>query len=209
VSFKFQVSNLKRPAGALLLIGALMVSACVTAKNVVKWSEKGSRYSAKAARIVQGYVDDGSLPDGGKLVTRLNQFSTDAKLLADAFRDGATNTVELAANLTTALDSILTTDINLIPAGAKRTAVMIALAIVDEVLHDIADSLIATANTFRHHAVFGRWVQETEQTKAAKVLKDFAKKPKLRCRDARTGRFLKMEQCKASPDTTVVERVKQ
>jgi hypothetical protein len=209
MSLKSQVSKFKKTAGASLLIGALLVSACVTAKNVVTWSEKASRYSSQAARIVQSYIDEGSAPGGAKLVTHLNHFSADAQLLANAFRNGATNTVDLAANLTTALDAIVTTDINLIPAGAKRTAVMIALAVVDEVLHDIADSLMATANTFRHHALFSRFVQEAEKTKAAATLKNFAKKPRLRCRDAKTGRFMKMEQCKASPETTVVERVKQ
>ena len=52
------------------------------------------------------------------------------------------------------------------------------------------------------------WAPQQTQT-AAETIKRFAKKPRLRCRDAKTGRFLKMEVCKKSPETTVVERVKK
>lgn len=212
MNFKFQVSSFKLIPRTLLalcvLLGSLpfMAPSCSTG-NVVKWSEKSSRYSANAARIVQTYVDDGSCPNCSTLVAGLNKFSTGADALATAFKAGGTNTVDLAANLTTALDNIIQHDILVIPAGWMRTAVLVALAIVDDALHDIAADLAAKAETLRHHAVFGRFVQQAEKSKAAETLRKFAKKPRLRCRDAATGRFLKMERCKASPESTIIERV--
>jgi hypothetical protein len=205
---KFQVSSFKfRDVASLALCATLVFQGCAPkAPKLATWSDKASRWSEKAANIIQGYVDDGSAPDAASLVKQLHSFSGDAKILGAAFRSGAANTIELAANVTSAFEQILQTDINLVPAGWRRTAVMVALSVVDEVLHDIADDLAATADALRHHVLFGRFVQQIEKSKAAEKLRAFAKKPRLRCRDAKTGKFLKMEQCKAHPETTVVER---
>jgi hypothetical protein len=201
----FQVSRFKFQVMALALCAAVLSAQTACSPNsVVKMAERvGS--SARAARpVVQSLIDQGVIGGGGaQILSRLTQISADSSTLADAFRgNDLTGAVNITARTIQTLETLIGQDAQLIPAK-HRTIVLAILASADIALHEIADWLEEQGTIHSHHAM----VRAAQQQPAAEVIKNFRKKPRLRCRDARTGRFLKMEKCKENPDTTVIERV--
>lgn len=194
-------THVSRIATSLLLVAVLVLAGCSRAQ-VASRADKVSFAAGAFAAAVQQYPG---------LAKKAEALSKDSGKLAEALRAGAANSVELAANLVDLIDDLEIDVVDAIPAGWKRTAVMVALAAVEDVLRDVANDLIAAADTYRDswNPLISSFVQQVEKSKSADTLRVFAKKPKLRCRDAKSGRFLKMEKCKESPETTVVERVKK
>ena len=210
---KFRVSNTHRslPLAVMtfVLCAALLFSqvAC-SSSSLIKNADRVATSLIQAQPVFQSLVDGGVIPyeRGVQIISRLTQGAADAKLLADAFRNGDnTSAIDTAAKLINVLETLISQDAQLIKNPAQRTTALAILAAADIALHVIADNLVQTAQAYpdldRYITAFA-----PQSKTAVETIKRFAKKPKLRCRDAKTGRFLKMEQCKAHPDTTVVER---
>jgi hypothetical protein len=116
-----------------------------------------------------------------------------------AFDAGGTNTVELIANFITVFESVVS-DASLISNPQTRTKILVMLSIADVALHTVAE-ILKNEEPKPSNAVFRGAVSRDSRD----AILAFDKKPKFRCRSSVSGRFVKMEVCKAHPDITVVE----
>lgn len=116
---------------------------------------------------------------GGQLVTAF-ETNQDADALA------------LTANLITAFEGVAN-DASLIRDPTTRTRVLAVLALVDLSLHIISNHISSQ-------------ITKPMASPALLTIRRQAAKPVWRCRSSVTGKFEKMEVCKAQPDKTTVER---
>lgn len=208
---KVPLSDLRvRAAVTVLVCLSLFVSqtACSTG-SLVKNADRVGSALLEARPVFQSLIDGGVITNdrGVKILARLTEGAADAKLLADAFRSGNnSDAVDISARLIDVMETLINQDAQLIRNPATRTTALAILAAADIALHVIADNLIKTAQANARVFDYAMAWAAPQAKKSVEVIREYAKKPKLRCRDARSGRFLKMEQCKAHPDTTVVER---
>ena len=100
------------------------------------------------------------------------------------------------------MNRLIDEDSKLIPAGRGRTLFLAGLMGVDVALAIVAASVPAPQLNHAQNA-------NSESAAAVKTLKAYAKKPRLRARDAKTGKFVSVKYAKEHPDTTVIERVKE
>src|SRR5262245_48686753 len=119
---------------AVLAFSLTLTLACAQSSLSTK-AAKGSRIAAKAARVIESY----HLQNAEPIVARIDQASVALDTLSKAFASGASNSVELTAQAIEAFDEILT-QLDVLPLK-YQTLAKVALAVLDEVLHDIADEL--------------------------------------------------------------------
>lgn len=211
-----KISNLKFAPRVVALLATccllLSFSTGCSSSSLARNADRVATALLQSQPIFQSLIDGGVIPGsrGAQIIARLTEGARDAKALADAFRSGNNaDAVDTAARLINVFETIISQDTLLISNPAQRTTVLAILAAADIALHIIADNLIKTAQAnARAFDLVMAWAP-AQAKQSAETIKRFAKKPKLRCRDAKTGRFLKMEQCKASPETTVIERVEK
>jgi len=192
---------------AFALTAAIIFSSFTAACSPGDLARNADRVAGALTRaqpLFQQLIDGGVIPQasGAAIIGRLTQGAAAGKQLADAFRNNnAQGAVEQTAALIRTVEQIIDQDAKLIRQGPQRTAVLAILAAADIALGFISDQLVKTDRS--HHAL-------TQNVKANESSKDtirrYAKKKRLRCRSSVTGRFEKMEVCKANPDTTVIER---
>lgn len=194
----------RRSLPALVICLALLSQAAQCDQpHLVKLADRASNSSLKFKPIFQSLCDNGNAA-ACLTVKRIDQFSADTKLLADALRNGTGDALGLASSAIGFLETLINQDAQLIKDPNTRTLALSFLAIADVALGEIADALSTSATA---HPVIANNAKAANPAATATIAA-FAKKPRLRCRDAKSGRFEKMEVCQAHPDTTVVERVK-
>lgn len=129
--------------------------------------------------LVQVGLPDGKIKTaieyGTKLITALETNSTDTKPLAE--------------KLVAAFEEVVT-QTNLIQDQKKKTLILAILGLTNIALHHVLDNITSTP---------------TGAQGAGPALMKFKAKPVWKCRNAQSGRYEKMEFCKAHPDVTVVE----
>jgi hypothetical protein len=183
-----------------------------TANALVAGADVVADKCGEVRPLFQQYASLGliSQQDASRIDGQLERCQSDSKLLADAFRNGQNQSaVDIAGRVIDSFEALITNDVGLIKDPSKRTWTLALLSAADISLHFIASQMVKIAKnaTAAQRFIFS-WA--TQQTKdSADKIRAFAKKPKLRCRDAVSGRFRKMEQCKLHPESTVVERVKK
>lgn len=184
---------------AAVIAYSLVLHACNTPK-LVKLAERASSISAKLKPVIAPLIASGQLP--ANLTARVDQFHDVTIKLADAFRNQTGDAVELTATAIHLVETFINEDFVKIKDPGTRTFALAILAAADIALGEISDAL---SNGAAQQPAAAR-AARAAQPSAAITIAAFAKKPRLRCRDAKTGRFAKMDQCLQSPQTTVVER---
>lgn len=101
----------------------------------------------------------------------------------------------LVARLITLFEGDLLAQIARIPNAATRTILLVALAIANDQLHELADRLAKESKS----------VMRSVPVEGANVIQDFRAKPRWHCRNLQSGSIVDMGYCKASPATGVVE----
>lgn len=175
------------------LIVALLLCGCA-GNGLAPYARTAVRVLKKAKPIYEA---------NGLSTEKLDKAIKIGEPLAAAFESGATNVVDQVSAFITAFDEIAS-DAELIKDQSKRTVVLVVLAVADEALHELADSLIKAGSLPQ----FAHLVQDAKTKEKAEVIRSFAKKPRYRARDARTGKFVSLDYARQHPDTTVIERVK-
>lgn len=120
-----------------------------------------------------------------------------ANQLVQAFKNNDTSG---AVNLTSVLITqfqIIAGDASNVSNPATRTRILVALALGNVALHYISNHIVTEAAS----VPAGR-----RGAPALSVIRQEAERPIWRCRSSKTGRFEKMAECRAHPDTTQVER---
>ncbi len=102
-------------------------------------------------------------------------------------------------------------DFELISDGRVRTAVLIGLAVANIALRrlaDLVDEGIAALKAYRISlpgvTAFQDSAVKSKAEEAKAKIREFRKKKQWRCKNAKTGRFEKMEFCKANPEQSYV-----
>lgn len=194
-------SNLSRKVLALILTSVIALNLACSTAQLVKLADRAGSVAVKLKPVIAPLVASGQLP--ADLPDRLDQFHDITGKLADAFRNQTGNAIELTATAIRLVETFINDDAVKIQDPGTRTLVLAILAGADIALGEISDSISGGA---ANHPAIARGIVAAHPEDSATVA-SFAKKPRLRCRDSKTGRFAKMEICEANPDTTTVERV--
>lgn len=150
----------------------------------------------EAIPVVQSLIDSHTC-QCSQVIARLNDVRDDSAALSTAFSSGDNTTaIAKAASVTRALETLISTDSQLLPAN-KRTLFLAILAAADIAIHEIAAHVQQQAPTITKSARTNADVQ---------VMVQYAAKPKLRARSSQTGKFVSFSYAKAHPDVTQVER---
>lgn len=95
--------------------------------------------------------------------------------------------------------------------GLVKTAILVAMAFANAALRRLADVVEETVVAIDARGVkvpgvssFQNSAAKSKAERAKEKIKAFKKKKQWRCKNARTGRFEKMEFCKANPDISYV-----
>lgn len=191
-----------RTLTALALVALLVLcGAGFNSCNNANGQNQYAKYASTAVRVLKKakpiYQANGLATD------KLDRAIEIGEPLVAAFESGAAgNVVDQASAFITAFETIAA-DAELIQNKTVRTVVLVSLAIADEALHELADSLIQTAALPQ----YAHLVQDAATKQKAEVIRKFAKKPRYRARDAKTGKFVTLDYARKHPDTTVIERV--
>lgn len=202
------LSRFRRTSIALLLVCSLVFNAACKRADVAKQAERIGSVAAKVQPLFQSLIDGGVIPEstGAKVISRCQFVAENAPRLAQAIRaSNTTDVIALSAELIRVTETIISEDTLLIPAGPKRLTILTILVAADVALGIIADELVNAEKLPQ----FAHVVAQAQKNQKADVetIKKFQKKPRLRARDARTGRFVSLEYAKKNPETTVIERV--
>ena len=169
-------------------------------------AERVGRVARQVQPLFQSLIDGQVIPaDAGAEIIKRTQFIVEtAPKLARAFRANTTaDIVTLSAELIRVAEQVIEQDTLLIPAGIERTTIMGVLVAGDIALGIIADNIVEAGGLpqFAH-------VVQAAAKKDVETIKRYAKKPRYRARDAKTGKFVSLEYARKHPETTVIERVK-
>lgn len=180
-------NRLRTALAALIIVMSVYQLACPRTRLVVY-----GRTTADALRETSMILRSAQLS-----TVRVDQAAEIADRLVAALtaKDNPT-AIEQTTLLITAFQGIVI-EVNLIRHPATRTMVLVALAVANVALHHIAEAL-AVEGAKIPAAARGRVV-------GTQVVEEFMRRPKWRCRSAKSGRFEKMSFCKANPDLSVVE----
>lgn len=117
----------------------------------------------------------------------------------------------LTAALIDVFENEVVADVDLIKNQTTRTVVMVAVAVARVALTQLSaaiDKVITVAEVYRISipgvTAFQSSDAQTKAEAAKAKIKAFKKKKQWRCKNAVTGRFEKMDFCKAHPETSVV-----
>lgn len=179
---------------ALTLSVVILLQAC--AFNFASAANTVSDAANEAIPVVQSLIDSHTC-QCTQVIARLNEVRADSAALATAFNSGDNSTaIAKAASVTRALETLISTDSQLLPAN-KRTLFLAILAAADIAIHEIAAHVNQMAPA----------IAKTASTNPdVAVMVNYAAKPKLRARNSQTGRFVSLSFAKAHPDITQVER---
>lgn len=119
------------------------------------------------------------------------------KLVTALEQNNSSDAVKLTAALIPVFQEIVS-DASLIQNPRTRTLVLATLAAAQIALRYISQKIQTKATDVGMAPAMGA-------SRDGSVISEFAKKEKWRCRSSVTGKFEKMEVCKAHPDTTTVE----
>lgn len=187
---------MRKTLTALLLCSAILLQGC--AFNFASAARTVGRSAGLAIPVVQSLVDSGECRRCANIITVLQRIEDDSSILAQAFEQhDNTTALEKAAAITRSLEQLIAVDSKLIPQG-KRTLVLALLAAADIAISEIANHTQKEADA-PTKVVLSRSAD-------AQVMIKYAAKPRLQCRSSITGRFEKMDYCKANPNNSTVER---
>ena len=182
---RFQVSSFKFRVAALVLVSALTFATLVSQTACTKGQMvAAAKDVASALHDAQPFITQ-LVP--GKAARFAQAVGEAEKLVTAIEASDKTTAASLIADIFPAIDEVAS------DLGAN-TKVLAILAIANISLHFLVNHLPQS----KMLAVAGG---ATYAKLAA-----FKQRPVWRCRDASSGRFLKMEQCRLRPAMTVVER---
>lgn len=173
--------------------------------SLAKQASRVSSAVLKAKPVVQSLIDSGIIKSNG-FIERIDQLVSDGNLLAEAFRNGGGDALETMSTSITLVETLINQDAQLIPLGDKKTIVLSFLAAADIALGEISDALSKDAAKSPLMAKARTATASSDERAAAQVVSEFAKKPRMRARDSKTGRFVTLDYARQHPDTTTVER---
>lgn len=182
---------MKRLILALALSTVLLTQTACPAKqsDVVFW---GQEISADAHDLIP-ILQSAGINTGHAL-----QFADYSSKLFAAIKANDGTAVGYAESAITVLRDVAA-DVQVIHDPVKRTLALALLGLADRYLHKLADQLgpAAIASTSK--------IPPAQRSRAASVLAAYSTHEVWRCRNSITGRFEKLEFCKANPSTTTVE----
>lgn len=152
------------------------------------------RTAVSALKDTRTILASNNLPTG-----KLDLAITAGDAAAAAFSSGATNSIELASAFITAFEGVVS-DVDVIPNEKLRTMLMVALVVGNIALHALAE--ILAQDEAANPAIAAR----VRGSSNVNPIEEFRRKPNWKCRNASTGRYEKMEFCKANSASSVVEK---
>lgn len=173
----------KRSAIALVIALSLLSTACPKKDNLVFWGEQVVGAATDAIPI---------LTAAGVSTVKAEQFRDYGNKLVLAIKANDGTALGYAASCIDLLEQVAN-DAKLITDPARRTTVLVILAVAEVALHHIANALPAPQA--------GRM----SAGRSATTIQNFKAKKAWRCRSSQTGRYAKMDYCRAHPDVTTVE----
>lgn len=179
------MNTLRRTATSLVIILALLSTACPKKSDVVFWSEQVVGAAEELLPILRA---------NGRDTLQAERLVFYGKRLVAAVKADDGTAVSHAEQCIILLQ-VVANDAQFISNPTTRTLALAILGLINRYLHSIADQLPAAAVKTRN----------PPPTSSVRAVKVFAAKKVWRCRDSVTGRFAKMEYCKANPATTTVE----
>lgn len=197
--------SIRTIAIALLLTFSLGTQMACDPKQLAKNADRGAKALTQTKPVIQSLIDGGAIPrdKGEQILERLDQGASTFTALAGAFRGGDnTSALDYTEKLVGTVNQLISTDVLLIHDQAKRTLVLAFLSAADIALGIISDNLSKEA---AKHPAIAR-VARGSRPSGANAIEEYAKQPRLRARDSRTGRFVTMDYAKAHSDVTVIER---
>lgn len=151
--------------------------------NMLFWARESVSFLREAQPLLQSVGIPGdkiatAITWGDKLVVALEKPDT-----------GTGDPKQIAQSLIKAFEEVIL-QTNIIPDGPKKTLILAILGLANIALRHIANQVTSTTA--------GRVAAGPEIIK-------FKNKPEWKCRNAKNGRWEKMEFCKKNPDISVVE----
>lgn len=179
--------NTRRSLLAFALVFCLLFTACPKRDQMIGYAEDVVSGLNAALPLFQSL---------GMNTAKIQQAVGIAGQLVTAFRQHADeDALNLTASLIPVFESIAA-DANLIQNPATRTKILVALAVAQIALRFIARNITSLPQAAR--ATGG------PSGNLARI-HSFGSRKAWRCRSSVSGRYEKMEVCKASPETTTVE----
>lgn len=171
-------------------------------EQFVSLAQKAGSIAVKLKPVIQPLVDSGQLPHD--LPARVDQFKSITSAIATAFQGGTGDPLALTSTAINLLEQFINDDAVKIQNPGTRVVVLAILSVADIALGELSDDLKKEGST---QPIVAK-AAKTAQPNDVRTIEEFAAKPRLRCRNASTGRFEKMSFCEAHPEASVVERVK-
>lgn len=179
---------LRRASLALALVFTIVLAGCSKTS-----AAKYTRIATDAVESTEAIFSANGLP-----VVNLQKVVAAGRAAQRAFESGASNALDLLSAFISSYEDWIASDVDLIKDQRTRTIVLVALSVGNIALHALVDMLDqGTPATIRTAAM--------PSSNTLATLENFRAKPRWRCRSSISGRFEKMDYCKANPATSQVE----